>query len=40
MHRLDINNAIFQQDNVALHTSKLTKKLVSNIKYWRFGLAY
>ena len=25
MNRLDANNAIFQQDNAAIHTSKLTK---------------
>ena len=25
MNRLDTNNAIFQQDNAAIHTSKLTK---------------
>ena len=25
MNRLDTNNAIFQQDNTAIHTSKLTK---------------
>ena len=25
INRLDSNNAIFQQDNVAIHTSKLTK---------------
>ena len=25
MNRLDTNNAIFQQDNVAIQTSKLTK---------------
>ena len=25
MNRRDTNNAIFQQDNAAIHTSKLTK---------------
>ena len=25
MNRLDTNNAIFQQDNIAIHPSKLTK---------------
>ena len=25
INRLDTNNAIFQQDNIAMHTSKLTK---------------
>ena len=25
MNRLDTNNVIFQQDNAAIHTSKLTK---------------
>ena len=33
MNRLDTNNAIFQQDNAAIHTSKLTKDWFKTKKY-------
>ena len=35
MNRLETNNAIFQQDNAAIHTSKLTKDSFK-IKHWSF----
>ena len=33
MNRLDTNNAIFQQDNAAIHTSKLMKDWFKTKKY-------
>ena len=40
MNRLDTNNTIFQRDNTAIHTSKLTKDWFKTKKYGSFGLAY
>ena len=36
MNRLDTNKAIFQQDNAAKHTSKLTKNGLKQkiLKFW------
>ena len=40
-NRLDTNNSIFQQDNAAIHTFKLTKYwFKTKKKYWSSGLAY
>ena len=40
MNRLDTNNVIFQQDNAAIPTSKLTKDWFKTKIYWSFGLAH
>ena len=41
MTRLDTNNAIFQQDNAAIHTSKLTKDWFKTkiLKFWTGALS-
>ena len=40
MNRQDTNNAIFQQDNAVIHTSKLTKDWFKTKKYWSFEQAH
>ena len=40
MNRLDTNNVIFQQDNTAIHTSKLMKDWFQIKKHWCFGLVH
>ena len=40
MNRLDTNNAIFQQGNAAIYTSKLRKDWFKTKKYWTFGLTH
>ena len=40
MNRLDTNNAIFQQDNSIIHTSKIMKDWFKTKKNWSFELAH
>ena len=42
MNRLDSNNAIFQHDNAAIHTSRLTKDWFKTkiLKFWNGPLTF